>query len=225
MKSIFKKRFVVGIIILSLGASFVPNISGNLLINTGKLNVNFNGTLDQESTQDDNKMATIIDGIMFAQSFVPSLKTLTKIELKLSMANFPDDYLHISIRNNLYGNDLVIIATYDIPLQKDWIEFDFNDVQVTPGNTYFIVCSSKTLPGWGVYVWYHSNYGTDPYPSGKAFGYGLDGHKYWEELNYDLCFKTYGIKAKVKNTQFMQFLENHPNLLSILQKFLNSLGQ
>jgi len=87
------------------------------------------------------------------QSFTPSNSDLTKIKLKLGVAQ---DYtqhealyqqypLNVSIRSNSSYEDLVKMSCKpyeELPLdQVIWVEFDFPDLTVTAGEEYYIVVS------------------------------------------------------------------------------------
>ena len=127
-----------------------------------------------------------------AQSFVPSKEILTRVELyiiKGIAASYP--YV-VAIRDCLTGKNLVetSISPQDIPNERGWVEFDFDDIPVIPGHLYYIVSSTTDSEGnyyfWGVGIF-------DPYSSGTLF-YSSDGGETWteEEEGYDMSFKTYG---------------------------------
>jgi len=126
-----------------------------------------------------------------AQSFVPSKKVLTRVELyvvKGITASYPYE---VAIRESLTGKNLAetSISPKDIPDERGWVEFDFDDIPVIPGHLYYIVSSTRDSEGnyyfWGVGIF-------DPYSSGTLF-YSSDGGETWtEEEDYDTSFKTYG---------------------------------
>ena len=66
-----------------------------------------------------------------------------------------------------------------------WFTFDFKDIDVTPGKTYYIVCK-KGLP----YVWKWKE--DNPYSLGKAY-YSADEND-WRTFSADCCFVTWSKK-------------------------------
>lgn len=137
-----------------------------------------------------------IDGHCF-QSFVPQLGKLTRVEIFLSKddENPAVKNANLVIRENLNGQNLTIASvshTQIPPLgNHEWIEFDFPDIQVTVGHTYYIVCFVDWIPVENsVYAW---GCGEDnPYSNGKS-GYSNDGGETWVDYSSsDFCFRTYG---------------------------------
>jgi VCBS repeat-containing protein len=148
--------------------------------------------LDQEQTQD-NYNFVVYNARWGAQSFIPSLGTLTRIELLLRRKGSPPNDLVVSIRDSLTGSDLVTITkpASEIPSSEEWVEFDFEDISVTPGNTYYIVVRTTGGSSSNSYIW-KFGYNT-PYVNGCLW-YSKDGGSSWiQYLQYDFCFKTYGI--------------------------------
>jgi hypothetical protein len=158
-------------------------------------------TLDQQQTQDCNYSFAITGNDCFAQSFIPTLEQLTKVELKLYKKGTPED-LKISIRSNLTGLDLtsILLSATLIPTNKTWYECDFPDLSVTPGTTYYIVWDPRGVPDC-----YNNSYWcfgiNNSYVNGSIFRYYIDfGIWYiFNPINFsnpDFCFKTYGLPAE-----------------------------
>ena len=141
------------------------------------------------------------DGIFvekwFAQSFAPTQSTLSKVELEL-IAKGNVQPITVSIRKNLTGPDLaqtsVLIGPMDIyrPI-LNWTTFDFPDIQVTPGDTYYIVChpiySEDALYGWS----YAGASYPDPYPNGRGYTSTNQGTTWMVYYPVqDFSFITYG---------------------------------
>jgi len=126
-----------------------------------------------------------------AQSFVPSLDTIAKVELGIISWNEGYD-IEIAIRSNLTGDDLATAATTIQPTQDwetQWITFPFEEIPVVPGTPYYIICRSTT-GGWGV-AWATSA-SDNPYENGM-FHHSRDGGETWEEVEeVDGSFITYG---------------------------------
>ena len=130
----------------------------------------------------------------YAQSFVPSFSRLAMVKLRLSIGNSPIDNIYVNIRSSLTGPDLT--SSYRnasmIPRSgsTDWISFDFQDINVQPGKTYYIVVSSpKSLLDVGDYAWW-SNNDRESYSSGRDYN-SPDGGLTWFDGEADFCFKTY----------------------------------
>ena len=133
----------------------------------------------------------------YAQSFKPSLSILTRIEIYLDkQGNGGWRTYTADIRTTLNGSNLTSATKilYGLPYNSNWIEFDFPDISIVPGQTYYIVCTPDGN------LWSHTyttkwNYcEPDPYDRGEAWKF--DDH--WEKLEpdgtpSDFCFKTYGL--------------------------------
>jgi hypothetical protein len=100
-----------------------------------------------------------------SQSFKITVSSLTRVEVFMRKAGSPPSGVVLSVRSSISGADLVSISksTSLIPTSNGWVEFDFSDLTVTPGNTYYLVL--KTTSG-SIWTQYSQN---------------------------DFCFKTYGI--------------------------------
>jgi hypothetical protein len=110
-------------------------------------------------------------------------------------------YVHreiiLSIRSDINGMDLTKIAVNGSNISTElfeWTEFDFTDINVTPEETYYIVCSYDYYPELKIF-WFSSS---DSYKRGNAWSRLLGSFGNWNELTdtvgqtIDLCFKTYG---------------------------------
>jgi hypothetical protein len=133
-----------------------------------------------------------------AQNFTPSVDILTRVSLYIRKFGLTEPFdLKIEIRENDPDGNLLITEIYsddEIPDTWTWFEVDFDDLEITPGDDYFIVIPSApggTSNGFG-YEWGYS-YG-DTYDSG-SFWFTRDGGGWWRDLptRYDFTFKTYGI--------------------------------
>jgi len=133
----------------------------------------------------------------YAQSFVPTQSELSKIELEL-IAKGNVQPITVSIRKNLTGPDLAQASVLLPPMDLykpilNWTTFDFPDIQVTPGETYYILCrpifSNDSLYGWA----YAGASYDDPYPNGQGFTSFNNGST-WSIYNkvHDFSFVTYG---------------------------------
>ena len=104
-------------------------------------------TLDQQQTIDADLAWCISENGYFAQSFIPTIEQLTRVELKLYKKGNPAG-LTISIRSYLDNSDLTskYLSSSSIPTNKTWLEFDFPDITVLPGKTYYIVWDPMGVP-------------------------------------------------------------------------------
>ena len=127
-----------------------------------------------------------------AQSFIPTLDTLTRVELYVSQFGSPTSDLVVSIRDDLYGSDLasVSVPPGGIPTSSDWVSFDFSDISVTPGSTYYVMMMST---GGSFSQCYKMGFDTgDLYADGSLWYSSSAGSSWTEYSTYDFCFKTYG---------------------------------
>ena len=73
----------------------------------------------------------------------------------------------------------------------DWVEFNFNDISVTPENSYYIVVKTTDGNTFNGYRWgFHYN---TPYTRGSFYRTINAGVTWSEYYYYDFCFKTYGV--------------------------------
>lgn len=152
--------------------------------------------LDQQSTKDD--ATRIITHYHLAQSFIPTLPKLTRILVLLTKSggDLHYEYIDFEIRKDDLDSNAIIkvsIPRNDFVNGNYWYEFDFIDIDVTIGSTYYVVIrGNTTVSGTGSISW-HYGY-PDPYPNGAAYRNSPGG---WFDLNStyecDFCFKTFGI--------------------------------
>jgi len=129
---------------------------------------------------------------LLAQSFKPSENILTRVELLTTKTGTPSGDLVVSIRSSLNGTNLssVSVPAEGIPTDKQWVEFNFADIMVNIGQTYYIIWSP---PSTGTdYVWWgYDNLLFDSYPKGEAW---FCQNGVWVTEGFiakDWCFKTY----------------------------------
>ena len=157
-----------------------------------------NEELDQQ--QIDYDATTCLHGnMLFAQSFTPEVDTLTKVELIMNKMGDLFGNSVLSIRESLTSFDLTLVIKESIEIDGDlsWITFDVPDIDVIPGETYYIVLTpdpnadggEEHYLSWG-FSW------DDSYADGSAYwqyegswNQGVPSHR-----TADYTFKTYGIK-------------------------------
>lgn len=187
------KYLVLFAIGLFIGASFIPSISS----------INNNIVYDEIDQQQENYDAStcLLGTMLFAQLFKPSFETLTRVKLFMNKVGNLYGNSILSIRDGLLGDDLtsVSVESIDITNELGWIEFDFPDIQVTPGVTYYIVLKpdpdSDGGNGFNYISWAFGL--EDPYPKGMPF-WKYNGS--WSEgipgqSSADYTFKTFGVKG------------------------------
>ena len=171
---------------------------------------------------------------MVAQSFKPTKNTLSKVDLFISKQGENPEYgITVSIRDNLEdGVDLTSksINYYWEDKTYDWISFDFHDIKVETGNTYFIIakteCDDDNCYGW---ICAEDD---EAYPEGTVY-ISTDNELNWvkptppSNTPRDCCFITYSplVKSSYRssygsNERIGKILEQHPNLFPLLQQLL-----
>jgi hypothetical protein len=160
--------------------------------------------LDQEQRYCCGWAYPIQENEPIAQSFIPTLPTLTRIELMLVKRYTPQRF-NVSIRKNLDSENLVSISLNQNEIAEDlsWKNFDLSDLSVTPGQTYHIVCSAEKTGEYNMYYWYYGI--NNSYKNGC--GWRFD--KTWKILTVsgfpeiDLGFKTYGLNTSIPTTPIL----------------------
>jgi hypothetical protein len=195
--------FVVFIVILFIGSnSATSNIIDSInsyTNNESELLFFDNGDdlLDQ-SQEEYNSNKHIYGNFSQAQSFTPSLTTLTRVELLMCQRRNPTEVLHFYILGEFDGTTYVHItkSVDEFPEDYeniDWVEFDFPDVNVIPGEKYYIVLLSSTPSGgfWPPqYSWGEST--ENLYPNGESYFWDVNEEVWVIDESYDFCFRTYG---------------------------------
>jgi hypothetical protein len=135
-------------------------------------------------------------GGQLAQSFTPTVNTLTKVSLLLFKIGNPKG-VTVSIRSDLNDSDLTsaYLSGSDIAhqLKANWYDFNFPELEIVPGETYYIVWTPDGQYAWNVIYWKIGN--NNPYSNGGAWSNYPQG--FWEKLKIpnrnepDFCFKTY----------------------------------
>jgi hypothetical protein len=134
-----------------------------------------------------------------AQSFRPTVETLSKVELALYKLEGATGTYTVSIRDSLYGENLISksLSVDEIPLSHEasWIEFDIEDIEIIPNKKYFIITTMNDgeRPE-NVVLWLLSY--NNPYRHGRPWSYGTI--PIWIPTFLiirkipDLSFRTYG---------------------------------
>lgn len=136
-----------------------------------------------------------------SQSFRPEFNYLTKLRFFMKKTGLPSKDIWVSIHypdeeggpGNMIVGAETCVSPEEINRDKRLISFIFdNPIQLTPGNTYYIVLQVKELDylGSGYSI---RNTPNDRYDSGCLWWIDEQIHVDWEqESDEDLCFITYG---------------------------------
>jgi hypothetical protein len=205
---------IIGILVLSgLAAAAIPsNQNPQKSQRENSTSSPYIDELDQSMTDYDGALPVgntnlgVYVNLSAAQSFIPQKEVLTRAQFLMgrnALASYP---CVLAVRNNLTGENLASISVgpNEFPVvnetpsedQLAWINFDFPDLWVTPGLTYYLVVYTTNITG--NYYWVSGN-GTNIYPNGTAY-YSIDNGATWTELtDSDGCFKTYGLRETFLN--------------------------
>ncbi len=133
-----------------------------------------------------------------AQSYIPSKDIQTRIQLLFSRNSTPLTIypLVVCIREYLTGENIgmLSIEPEEVPEFPDffWIEFDFDDMYMTVGHSYFIVCYTTNETD-NCYLW--AGNGSNLYSNGQVY-FSFDDGATWDSGppwdTADMCFMTYG---------------------------------
>ncbi|MFO7678281.1 MAG: hypothetical protein R6V50_07875 [Thermoplasmatota archaeon] len=145
--------------------------------------------------------------LSIAQSFIPQMELLTRIKLFMARSQTASSPCFLAVREDLYGENLAVISAQasqfpvveDEPTEDDleWIEFNFDDIWVAIGETYYLVLYTANITN--NFYWVGGN-GTNVYPNGSAY-FSIDDGQTWEEFieDADGCFQTYGLRETFLN--------------------------
>jgi len=131
-----------------------------------------------------------------AQSFVPTLDTISMLELYIRVLGPAEFDLVIELREGHPEGDLIdtlILTPGDLTSQFQWITFDCVDTVVVPGVEYFIVLtppptSVTTMFGYDWAFSFENEYDFGNVWTTRNFT------PFWNEFNdiFEFAFRTYG---------------------------------
>ena len=170
-----KKIIGIFIVMMFIGTAVLSATSSINVFNSSLF-----GEVKDQYVEWDAEVDQIID--FDWQEFVPTMVRHTRIEVKIVQWYGGSDDLKLSIERPL-GTILRYkeLSVNDIPGYCDWVSFDIQDIDLVPGQSYYI---KLTAPLGSEYGWGSSP--RDPYPQGdssKGSGTG-----------WDWCFRTYCIE-------------------------------
>ena len=131
-----------------------------------------------------------------AQSFKPTLPILTRVKLWIWKEGNPSADIIVSIRDSLYGDDIVSVSLSSDKISEyaRWVEFDFPNISVNIEHKYYIVCRSYGGDKENCYAWVFGK-NTD-YDRGEEWYTLNKGYNWYADYNEDMCFETYGTSYK-----------------------------
>ena len=131
------------------------------------------GALDQSATEGSGSYLICTSSRMY-QEFKPTKSILTKVEIEISNAS---GNVNVVIKTNSDGwIDVSEVVTKAVT--NGWNDFDFENITVTPGQTYTINVTGDCGPHW--------KYGSNTYSGGEAV---------WQSMSQpdeDYNFMTFG---------------------------------
>ena len=199
-----KREIVLGFICVILIFTSLPSpLAGNRGYRPNELGILDGSELILDQKQEQNSYEdSLHNNILIAQSFTPSMSPLTTVEIKINKPRVIEMPIEVSIRKELNGTDItsLSIPAEQIPYFIFWVEFDFQDIEVNPEETYYIVVSTSS-PSEQSYRWlYEYDETNDPYNRGKLWK-SYDSGDTWipteTEHDYiDATFRTYSYDSK-----------------------------
>ena len=198
---IIKMKYINILVVVLFISALLPQVYAGDLQNDGS---DEGYIIDQTQTEEGGWYFSIDDKSAAAQSFTPSMTPLAKVRLYIQSnnpSNPQENYpLKVSIRDDLDGEDLTSVTVDKEKMfdEYSWVNFDFEDITVQLGSTYYMVVES--LSSGGEYWWaMYSSEDIDKYESGEAWARVTDnGVVHWVNFSgcSDFCFKTYGYAGR-----------------------------
>jgi C1A family cysteine protease len=129
-----------------------------------------------------------------AQSFVPSLGVLSRVQVLVGKGGSPSGSLVVSVREVLDGPDLTVgvVDPGEVSYGLGWLDVDVADIGVVAGETYYLVVRTSGGSVSHSYVWGYGDGGL--YGGGCLWYSGTAGGQWNGYPLYDCCFKTYGLQ-------------------------------
>jgi len=136
----------------------------------------------------DGSSLLLKEEISVAQSFIPSHSILSKVSIFFSKSGTPSEDIKfiLRIKESLYDDELAYI---EVDAYHGYVDFDFQDITVTPGTTYYMIFTtdgvSTQINGFS---WPYTK--EDHYTNGAA--YMSQGPGSWHEIEEgDMVFMTF----------------------------------
>jgi hypothetical protein len=161
------------------------------------------GSPDVSQTVNEDGLGGLIPTLYLAQSFVPSVSTITGIELMLDESAVDFGPLTVQLRANGSGapaSSALASASVDVVLGTTGVYEEYcaalGSVSVSAGSTYWIVLIPNASVADPDTTYWALQYSTDPYAAGYNM-YSEDSGATWLDLagagyGGDFCFAVYG---------------------------------
>jgi hypothetical protein len=136
-----------------------------------------------------------------AQSFIPEFNQITMVQLFIDRVGEDDPPFTVSLRKNLTGENIATssIKPFDlINESKSLMSFVFNDINVNPGEEYYIVCNTSKNGEYSL-----KEEGYNCYDFGKYYESCNGGNWETSEKIEDLLFITYGKNKNENNPPYV----------------------
>lgn len=128
-----------------------------------------------------------------AQSFIPQTQVLTRIQILLSKETTATEPVHLILLRNLTDEPLatVTVLPEDINIYNNysWIEFNFDDIEITANTTHHLILISTNLTD---NIFFCGATATNEYENGTALIRQGENNGWEIQSTTDLCFKIYG---------------------------------
>lgn len=206
MKKIVTYLFVIGLILATgLSAAQPVDFQTRHIYSTRHFTISSNVTdiyedhVDQEQNNitgeapiGQSSWPGSLVNVTVAQSFIPTSRILTRVMLYMNRTETASQPCTLVVRESLQENDLIAVSVAPESFLSDgtfsWIEFDFFDIPVTPGNQYYLILYTANITN---NVYFCAGADGDPYPYGNVF-FSLDDGQNWIEQNEsDAAFQIY----------------------------------
>jgi len=131
-----------------------------------------------------------------AQNFMPTVTTITKVELYMKVLGTPTFDLTVELREDSIDGalmDTITMTAEDFSSDWEWVELDFDDVTVAADTDYFVVLAPPPAGvtntfgyGWG--------YSLGDTIDDSSLWFTRTSGSFWLDLPdlYDYTFRTYG---------------------------------
>ena len=106
------------------------------------------------------------------------------------------------LRNSINGTDLATSSkpANILPLEPAmWIEFNFTNISVQPGQTYYLIVLGNDYWDRSAHLYWGIS-SSDVYLNGSSWRYDYPTNKWIQKPDNDYCFKTYGFNNTPPNT-------------------------
>jgi len=132
-----------------------------------------------------------------AQDFISHMQILKGLNIYLRKFGIPEFNLTVELRKNSIDGLIIDILTFppeEISSTWTWFTLDFNDTNISPDTSYFIICPPAP-DGVSTSFGYEWAYAFENQYDDGSFWFTRDSGNLWRDLPtmYEFTFRTYGI--------------------------------